>query len=237
MKARTRRNVARARRALDFATAHPLTDSGYSAAVASLNRDVAQADTLGRQQADGIQREHAAKLRRNAIRRQMRARQLKRLATLARLNAADHPELNGKYPLPPAKGPGRAFQLQAQSILANATEQKDLLSQLGVGDTILTDLAAAIADYDTNTVAAHNARADHTGASKAFQAMARRCDDEVELIGSFIQDAFANDEGTLGAWASAQNLAGPFTRKSQPPAPSPMPSPTPPAGEMEDKAA
>jgi hypothetical protein len=228
MKATTRRTIAMARRALNFATAHPIADSGYTAAVARLKDDVGKADTLGQQQIDGGRKESAAISRRLMLRRTMRTQLLKRLASIELLNEKEHPELAGMYDLPPAKGPIRSFLLQAQTILSNATEQKDLLAQLGMGDTLIADLTSAIAVFETATTDSHSARAVHTGARGAFSALAKRCDSEVTMIGTYLEAVYANDDETLAAWRSARNLAGPFKRSAAAtPAPAPEPDPVP----------
>lgn len=230
-----------ARRVLDFATNQSITDAGYTAAVSRLRDEVAKADDLGRLQGDGARREHVAVTSRTQVRQTIRSQQLRRLAQLAQLNVSVHPELAGKYNLPAGHGPNRAFILQAQSILANATEQKDLLAQLGAGDTIIADLTAALAGFEQATADAHGARADHVGACGELTALARRCDQEAQVIGTFIESTYANDAQVLAAWRSARNVSGPFTRSriADPPAPQPAPSPDPaPAPVMEqDQAA
>ena len=218
-----------ARRVLDFATNQSITDAGYTTAVSRLKDEVAKADELGRLQGEGSEREHAAVAARNQLRQNIRSQQLKRRAQLAQLNASAHPELAGRYRLPASNGPNRTFILQAQSMLANATDQKDLLAQLGVGDTFIADLTTALATFDQATATAHASRADHVGARTELSALARRCEQEVEVIGTFIEATSANDEQVIGAWRSARNVAGPFTRSrhNEPPVPAPTPNPEP----------
>ncbi|HEY4320773.1 MAG TPA: hypothetical protein VGM77_06275 [Gemmatimonadales bacterium] len=227
MKATTRRTISMARRALDFALAHPLDDTGYTALVTRLQGEITKADGLGRLQVEGSLREHTAVERRTALRNAIRSRQLKRLASLTQLNVTDHPELAGKYDLPQVNGPNRAFLLRAQSILQAATDQKDLLAQLGLGDSFLADLTSAVTAFDVATQDSHSARADHVGARGEFSALARRCDQEVTLIGTYIESVYATDAQTLTAWRSARNLAGPFTRSKPAPVPGPVPVPDP----------
>lgn len=228
MRATTRRTISMARRALDFASALAITDAGFTTVVARLKDEVSKADQLGRLQGEGAQREHAAVQARAAIRAQIRTQQLRRLTKLAELNAAEHPELIGRYDLPDPRGPNRAFLLQLQSVLSSATEQKDLLAQLGAGDTIVADLTSAIATFDTATANAHAARADHVGASGELAVLARRCDNEVTLIDTYVRSVFADDTQTLAAWQSARNRAGPFRHShTADPVPSPEPVPAP----------
>ncbi len=223
MQSNTRRTISMARRALDFATTHALTDAGYTTVVARLKDEVTKADDLGRLQAEGIRREHVAHGTRYEMRRTIRSQQLRRLSKLASLAGVDHPELVGKYDLPPREGPYRSFLLRAQSMLSSATEQKDLLGQLGLGDSFIADLTNSLATYEGLTANAHAARVDHVGASGALRALARRCEQEVDVIGTYIASTYANDAQTLTAWQSARNVAGPFTHaKNAAPEPAPI---------------
>lgn len=218
-----------ARRAADFAEAHPVTDSGFTAAVTRLKAHVDQADTLALLQEGGGQREHAARGRRFAVRQKVRTQQLRRLSRIANAAAKQHPELAGKYLLPTADDPNRTFIVKARVLLDNATAQKELLVSLGAGDTFLADIAAAITEYEETTAAAHDALADHTGAAAAFGAVMKQCSDDIVVIDTFMREHFGDDPQTLEAWRSAKNVAGPFTAKSVPVTPAaPAPGATEP---------
>ncbi len=201
-----------ARRALDFATAHPITDAGYTAVVARLRANVAQADTLAMLQDAGVEKERSALARRTSVKRTMRSQQLRRLARIGTMAAVEHPELSGKFTLPKASGPNRTFVLRARTMLADATAQKDLLSSLGLGDTFIEQLGQAVAEFDNSTEAAHASRADHVGASAELKAIATRCTTDVDVIDTFIRSEFVADAQSLAAWQSARNIPGPFTR-------------------------
>jgi hypothetical protein len=209
MEAPLRRRISRARRALDFATAHPLPDSGYTTVVNRLKAEVDQADALGMLQGAGDEREHAALARRQQLKKTTSTQLLRRLCRVAKVASADHPDLANKFVLP-RKPQTRAFILKAQAMLADATAAKDVLGSVGLGDNFLAQLTQAVADLDTATDSAHAARNDHVGATGGLPAIADRCDIDVDVLDTFIQVEFASDAVALAAWRSARNVAGPF---------------------------
>jgi hypothetical protein len=227
MRAPIRRRISRARRALDFAIAHPLTDSGYTTVVTRLKAEVDQADALGILQVTGDEREHAAVVQRQAVKKATFAQLLRRLCKIAEVAAAGHPELAEKFVLPPAAGPTHAFVLKAQAMLADATADKDVLSSIGLGDSFLADLTQAVADLDSTTGNAHGARNDHVGATGELPALLNRCDLDISILDTFIQAEFAGDAQTLTAWRSAKHLAGPFKAQAAEDAPPVTPAPEP----------
>ncbi len=225
MNAKIRRRISRARRALDFAAAHPLPDSGYTTVIARLKAEVDQADALGMLQGTGDEREHAALARRQTVKKTTTTQLLRRLCRLAEVAAADQPDLANKFVLP-RKPPTRVFILKAQAMLADAIAAKDVLSSVGLGDNFIAQLTQTVADLDSATDNAHAARNDHVGATGGLPAIADHCDIDIDILDSFIQIEFANDAQVLTAWRSASNLAGPF--KAQPAATPPVtPQPEP----------
>ena len=210
MAAPLRRRISRARRALDFAVAHPLPDSGYTTVVTRLKTEIDQADSLGILQGTGEERQHAAVVKRQAVKKTARTQLLRRLCRIAEVAAVGQPDLANKFILPESAVATRAFVLKAQAMLADATAAKDVLSSIGLGDTFIADLTQAVADLDSSTENAHAARNDHVGATGGLPAVVDRCDLDVDILDTFILAEFANDMQSLTAWRSAKNLAGPF---------------------------
>lgn len=214
-----------ARRALNFATAHPVSDAGFTAILATLSADIDRADTLGVLQDGGGSRQRAATSHRMGVRRAMRNVQLRRLCRVASRGAADHPELDGKFVMPPSSGPNRNFLLRAQGLLEAATAQKDLLATLGVGDTLIAELARAVSDFEAATTEAHAARADHIGAGAELEVVAKRCVADVDVVDTYMKGAYGNDAQVLAAWQAARNITGPFQPKNDVPVPAPVVTP------------
>ncbi|HEY3933477.1 MAG TPA: hypothetical protein VGL65_02575 [Gemmatimonadales bacterium] len=218
------------RRALDFAQAHPQTDSGYTAVVARLQVAIAAADTKGVVQDAGGEREHAAIERRTALIDAIRSQYLVRLARLAKRAKGDHPELADRFTLPRGDTPHRTFLIRATGMLQDAIAEKDLLTSLGVGDTFIEELTQEVADLATATADAHAGRSDHVGAGAGLEQVASEAVIDVAVLDTYMRKIFATDKASMAAWRSAKNLAGPFKTKddgSEPVAPEPEPVPAP----------
>jgi hypothetical protein len=226
-----------ARRALDFAIAHPLTDSGFVTVVKRLQDQVTRGDTLGMQEGEGKVDESAAIARRKSLKESIRQQQLRRLVHLAKRAAKDHPEMARKFSVPAAGLANKPFVLAARSQLAAATAQAAILTPLGLGDTFFADLTAAIDQYDSSTENAHTGRVDHVGAGAVLLDIATDCVSDVEVIDTYYAAAFPNDKELQAAWDSAKNKRGPFLhREPAAPAPEPAPLPAPAPTPATDKA-
>lgn len=220
MKATIRRRISMARRALDFALAHPQADAGYTAVVTRLQQEVVDADKVAVLQDAGKEREHAAVERRKALRQEVRSQHLLRLTRLAKRAAKEHPDLANRFTMPAVGGPHRAFLSKAQSMLADAVAQKEMLNTIGLGDAFIDELTKAVADLDVATSRAHAARNDHVGAVAQLDLLASEAAVDVSVLDTYMRRLYANDPMALAAWRSAKNLAGPFTPKTPPVAPS-----------------
>jgi hypothetical protein len=228
MQAVIRRKLSMARRALDFAIAHPLTDPGFVTVVKRLQDEVTRGDTLGMQEGDGRTGERSAVARRADLKRTIRRQQLRRLIRIAQRAAKDHPQLAGQFAMPIFNLPNKPFLLAARSLLTAATAQKDLFASLGLGDTFLADLTASIDQFDAATESAHTGRMDHVGASAVLVEIARGCISDVDVLDTYFSAAFPNDLELQAAWESAKNVRGPFLhREAAAPAPAPVPVPEP----------
>ena len=219
-----------ARRALDFATAHPVADSGFTAILTNLASGVEKADAVGMLQASGPQRQHAAVVQRLDVKHSIHSSLLRRLCRVAQLNSAAHPELKDKFTLPPGKSANREFILKAQQMLDDATAQQDLLKTLGLGDTFIADLTTEVNAFDSSTEDAHAGRADHIGASAQIDTIATTCVANVDVLDTYMQRAYAGDLQTLAAWDAATTVHAAAehaeaTPADAPPVPAPAPQP------------
>ncbi|HEY3935745.1 MAG TPA: hypothetical protein VGL65_14120 [Gemmatimonadales bacterium] len=233
MKADTRRTIAMARRALEFALAHPQADSGYTAVVTRLQQEVAETDTVAAIQQSGVEREHAGVARRLELRNAVRSQHLIRLTRLARRGAKEHPELAGRFTMPPGNAPHQDFLVKANSMLADAITQKDLLSTIGLGDSFVDELTQAITEVEQATADSHVARNDHVGAAAQLEQLAAVASIDVAVLDTFMKRIYDNDPMALAAWNSAKNVEGPFRSRADSsgtvpePAPLPVPAPAP----------
>lgn len=218
MQAIIRRKLSMARRALDFASAHPVADGSFATIVKRLDAMVTRGDALGMQQSDGRIGESAAVARRRTLRDTIRSQQLSRLVGIAELAAKDHPELVRKFLMPRGDLPNKTFLLAARSLLTAAIPRKELFVSLGLGDTFIEDLTQSLDELEAATETAHTGHSDHVGARADLTAMARDCVRDVRLLDTYFRAAFPNDLELLGAWESARNVAGPFRHQADIPA-------------------
>jgi hypothetical protein len=205
-----------ARRALDFAQAHPIADASFTTVVQRLNADVTQADALGVQDVTGRTGERAARARRSTLKYNIRNLQLRRLVLIAEMAAKQNPELAGKFLMPASGMANKPFVLAGRALLAAALPHKDLLVQLGLGETYADDLSAALDQYDGSTENAHTGKADHIGAGAEVIALARQAGKDVLVLGTYYRSVYADNAELLAAWKSASNIAGPFKHTDTP---------------------
>ena len=155
--------------------------------------------------------------------------QLRHLVGVAELAAREHPELEKLFVAPKSGAPLKVLITAAKLLLDAAVPKKDLFASVGLGDTFLDELTAAVAEFDQSTDAAHSGLRDHVGASAELPVAAEDCVKMAKLLDGLYRIRFKNDPESLAAWESSSNVVGPFrTRKGA----SAAPVVTPPAAGM-----
>jgi hypothetical protein len=225
MEGLTRRKLTMAARALAFAQAHPATDAGYTALVTRLQGRLADADALAIRQHDGHASEMASHARRDAVRRSVQQVQLQHLVRVAKLAARDHPELDLAFVYPAGDSSEKAFVTAAKALLASALEQKELLVSLGLGETLLDELTAAIAQYGQFATESDSHHLDHVGARAELNVAADDCLRYTRVLDGIYRNRFRLDADTLAAWESAKNVMGPLYGRTPTEAPTPAAPP------------
>jgi hypothetical protein len=213
VKADVRRKLEMAVRALEFSQDHPSTDASYVSVVARLQDRVKRLNADIVEEIDGVASERGARAHREAVRRMTLLEQLRHLVRVARLGVREQPELAPLIVLPVATAANKVFISVAKRMLANALPLKDLLAPYGLGETLLDDIAAAIAEFEQATRTAHGGRDEHVGASAELKALARECVAIVGVLGGFNRFRFRGEPDLLAAWKSVSKVAGPFRRR------------------------
>jgi hypothetical protein len=216
MKANVRRIIEMSKRVLNFSKAHPDPSQGYSAAVARLEKAVAEADVLAARQRDGINASRAATGQKRALRRKIRRTQLVHLARVAESAAGEVPELAEKFRLTREAVPYLAFRTAARGMSAEAQSQKELLVKHGLLDSVLETLSHNLDDFDRAVEQGTDARRAHVGASAELDALAEELTQVVRLMKGISQSRFADDADALAQWQSASNVVGPPRPAGQP---------------------
>ena len=221
-----RRSLSRNRRALDFATAHPIADAGFKAVFTRLQQVVTSADTLAVQQTDGTIGESAARKQRRDLGREVRATYLVRLVRVAAKAAQTDPTLAGKFVLPSRNLPIHEFLTAAQQLLDAATPLKDTFTALGIGDQFFDELSAAIQQLSGVSESVHGGRDGHVVARAELENGAREANSEIRILETFYRRAASDDPDLLQGWKAAARVR--TVRHPAPDAPpAPMPEPKP----------
>jgi len=208
MKATTRRTIEMGTRVLNFSRAHPDPSPGYAAALARLEKSLAQADVLATRQRDGINATRSATSRKRSLRRKLRRTQLVHLARVAESAAKEAPDLAQKFVLIREAIPYLAFRTAARGMSAEAQNQKEILVKHGLLDSVLQSLAQTLDEFDQVVEQGTDARRAHIGASAELAAVAEELIQVVRLMDGLNRYRFADDANSLAEWESASNTVG-----------------------------
>lgn len=222
MNAIVRRKLAMASQVLEFANAHPDTDPGFLTLVARLKELVARGDAVAEQQVAGRVAAHAAIAQREALRRIIQQEQLHQLVWVAELASKERPDLAGRFTYPAPGGPYQVFSTAAKSMLGAAIPYRELFVSLGLGATLLDDLAHNIDDSDAAIERANGGRRDHVGACADLAVVADDCVKLSRILGGLIRARFRHQPKMLVAWESAANVERRRTKHPAPAAVTPM---------------
>jgi hypothetical protein len=209
MKATIRRTIEMSNRVLNFSRAHPDPSPGYSAALARLEKSLAETDVLAARQRDGINAVRSATTQKRALRRKMRRTQLVHLARVAESAAAEAPDLVQKFRLTREAVPYLAFRTAARGMSAEAQGQKELLVKHGLLDSVLQSLSQTLDQFDQAVEQGTDGRRAHVGASAELETLAEELVQVVRLMDGLNRYRFAEDPNSLAEWESASNTFGP----------------------------
>jgi hypothetical protein len=209
MKAATRRTIEMATRVLNFTRAHPDPSEGYTAALARLEKTLAQVQVVAARQREGINASRSATARKRELRRKMRRTQLLHLARVAESAATEAPDLAQKFVLVPEAIPYLAFRTAARGMSAEAQNQKELLVKHGLIDSVLVSLSQSLDQFDQAVEQGTEGRRAHVGASAELDALAEELTQTVRLMDGTNRYRLADNPNSLAEWASARNVIGP----------------------------
>jgi hypothetical protein len=209
MKASIRRIIEMGNRVLEFSRAHTDPSPGYAAALARLEKGLAEADALAARQRDGLNAVRSATTQKRVIRRQIRRTQLVHLARVAEAAATEAPDIFQKFRLTKEGVPYLAFRTAARGMLAEAESQKELLVKHGLLDSSIQTLAKSLTEFEQAVEQGNTGRRMHVGASAELQALAEELIQVVRLMDGTNRYRFSDDAEALAAWESASNTFAP----------------------------
>ena len=216
MKATLRRRFERAMRVRDFLRAHKTEGVAEAAGLAHLEELLTRAEVLAGQQLAGLIVERAATAQRERVRRALHTQLLRFLAGVGAVAGKENVELAAQFQLSHAPVPDQALLTMARGMLEHATAQKELLQSRGMSETLLDDIATAVAEFEKTLEATREGRRDHVGASTDLEAIVSEIGEQVRLLDGLVRYRFGNNAELMGAWRSARNVAGPFKSTPKP---------------------
>jgi hypothetical protein len=214
MKATLRRRFEMAERVRDFLRAQ--LSAGVEAVGSALTRLeelVDRAAALVAQQRAGAVAARGAVQQRARVRAELQSRLLHYLAGVAVVAAKENAQLAAEFKLPKGNGANLAFLTVAKGMLEKATVNKELLVAQGLSESVLADIATAIAEFEQTLDASRAARREHVGARGELEEVASDISEQVRLLEGLVRYRFGEDRELMTAWASARNVAGPFRSK------------------------
>jgi hypothetical protein len=211
MNATLRRRLERAERVRDFLRAHR-TEGAEATALTRLEELLERAEVLTAQQRAGVVAARGSIEQRAEVRRALQDKLLRCLAGVGRVAARENVELGAQFRLPRTRSTNLAFVTLAQGMLEKATEHKDLLAKQGLAESVLTDLAAALQEFEQTLAATRAARLEHIGASGDLRAVVTEITEQVQLLDGLVRYRFGDDAELMTAWRSAKNVLGPFRK-------------------------
>src|SRR5215207_4056338 len=141
------RRLEMAVRVRDFSETHPSADPSFVTVLGRLKESIDRMVELSGQQVGGFLSRHSSSLRRRDIRRKLRDGLLRHLVTVAADAAAEKRELGAKFAQPAHNLSYVRFQTVARKMLEQGEAERELLVKHGLSDTLLGDLAAAVAEF------------------------------------------------------------------------------------------
>ena len=214
MKASLRRRFEMGMSVYEFLRAHP-PEGAAAVAMERLHQLLERAEGLGLQQRGGMAESRSSKTHRDRVRQALQSKLLLYLSVLAAGMEDEHTELRVALRLPRHRLPHRAFLTLARVMLEKATEHRALLMSHGMSETLLDDLAAAIAEFEHSLELTNAGQRRQLGATADLKAVASEISRQVRVLDGWVRYRYGENPELMAAWASAHNVIGP-SRKSPP---------------------
>jgi hypothetical protein len=216
MRAKSRRKIEMGQRVLEFIKQHPDLGPGFATATARLQERLARARQLAQQQLDGRSEVAAASARKVELRRTMLRAHLDHLASVARVAAAEDPELAQKFSFPADATTYLSFRAAASGMAAEAESRKELLLRHGLSEDVLSGLKTSLDQFETAVEQGSAGRLTGVSATAELMTVADEIVQLVKVMNGLIRLKFGNQLNVLAAWESASNVFATPTPEEQP---------------------
>jgi hypothetical protein len=200
------RRLEMAVRVRDFSDTHPSADPSFVTVLGRLKESIDRIVELSGQQVGGFLSKHSSSLRRRDIRRKLRDGLLRHLVTVAEDASAEKPELRAKFGLPAHNLSHVRFQTLARKMLEQGQAERELLVKHGLSDTLLGDLAAAVAEFDASVAETNSGRQDHILAGAELRTVSDEVLQLVAMMDGINRYRFQKEPQLLVAWEAARHV-------------------------------
>ena len=110
------------------------------------------------------------------------------------------------------------FQTVARKMLEQGEAERELLVKHGLSDTLLGDLAAAVAEFDASVAETNTGRQDHILAGAELRTVSEELVQLVEMMDGLNRYRFQKEPQLLVAWDAARHImSGPQAAKEEVP--------------------
>jgi hypothetical protein len=205
MNTQVRYKLEMAARVRSFSRTHPSTQPEYAKVLGELEERLTRAETVAERQVNGTVAARAARVKRLELRRVVHSQLLRYLVAVGGVAAQGRTELAAQFRLPRA-GSTKAFLTAVRGLVTRAEEQKSLLLEKGLGDTLLDDIRSQLSEMESAWEAARVGKTDHIGARAELDRITGEISGLVKVLDGINRIRFGSDPEVMVAWTAAKHV-------------------------------
>lgn len=206
MNTQVRYKLEMAARVRSFSRTHPSTQPEYAKVLGELEERLTRAETIAERQDNGTVAAKAAVVERLALRKAVHSKLLRYLVAVGGVAARSRAELLEQFRLPDGKASTKSFLTAVRGLVTRAEEQKSLLLEKGMGETLLDDIGGQVDAMESAWEAARVGTTDHIGARADLGLVAAEIMGLVKVLDGMNRIRFGSDPEELAAWTAAKRL-------------------------------
>jgi len=208
MRTEIRRKLEMAARVREFILAHSSTESSYAPVLARLEERLKRAGAIAARQHDGLAAARAARAHREELRRVLHSQLIRYLVAVGDIVAKDRTELSERFRLPDGNATNSAFLTSVKSLIVMAEQQKELLVQEGMSESLLDDLNRLVAQFETAIEAANTGRRDHIGARADLEVITTELLEQIKVLDGITRYRFGMSPEMMAEWNAVRRVLG-----------------------------
>jgi hypothetical protein len=217
MNTQVRLKLEMAARVRSFSRTHPSDRPEYAKVLGELEERLTRAETVAERQVNGTVAARAARVKRRELRRAVHSKLLRYLVAVGGVAAKSRGELTEKFKLPDSSASTQAFLTAVRGLVTRGEEQKALLLEKGMGETLLDDIRAQVAEMESAWETARVGRTDHIGARVDLGVITAEITGLVKVLDGMNRIRFGSNSEEFAAWSAAKHI--PVRRGEEVPVP------------------